>query len=166
MMLGLVLLFGVLGRLAMPGELKRSPRLTLVITLVAMGTVASISLLDYFDLNPEGAVVLLSIVILATMVDRIYRTLDSEGLESVIARLGWTLVQTVFLCLPVMQHEALGHLLVHRPETHLLTLAAVLIVANYHGRSLADYPSFRWMKWPAGHRKTGRSKPGEEGPAG
>lgn len=87
-LLGLVLLFGVLGRWALPAELKRTPRLTLVITLVALGTVASVSIMDYFALNPDGQVMLLSIVILATMVDRTYRTLDGEGLDSVINQPG------------------------------------------------------------------------------
>lgn len=153
MMLGLVLLFGVLGRLALPAHLKRSPRLTLVITLVALGSVASISLMEYFNWNPDGPVVLLSIVILSTMVDRIYKTLDTEGLESVLSRLGWTLVQAVFLCLPVMQYQALGHQLVLRPESHLLTLAAILLVAARQGAVLADHPRFRWMRWPASRRK-------------
>ena len=123
--LGMVLLFGVLGRSALPAKLRRQPRLTVVLILVIMGVIASISLMEYLGWKHDGRVVLLPVVIMAILVDLFYRALEKEGPASAFVRLGWTLMQ-VGLCLPVMQFNSLGHWLVAHPEAHLLTLAVAL----------------------------------------
>ncbi len=126
---GMVLLFVVLGRLALPARIQRQARLTVVLTLVIIGVIASISLMEYLGWKHDGKVVLLPVVITAILVDMFYRALEKEGPASAFSRLGWTLFQVV-LCLPVMQFNSLGHWLVAHPEAHLLTLAAALAMAG------------------------------------
>jgi transglutaminase-like putative cysteine protease len=146
--LAIVLLFGVLGRSAIPVKVRRPPRLTLVLSLVILGVAASLSLMDYLEWRHDGKVVVLPVVITAILVDLFYRSLDRDGPAHAIVMLGWTLLQVV-LCLPVMQHDSLGHWLVAHPETHLLTLAAAIVLASYRGRRLAEHPRFRWLNGPS-----------------
>lgn len=150
--LSLVLFFGVLGRSGMPGKIRRAPRLTIVISLVSLGIAISVSLMDFFEWNHDGQVVLLPIVILATLVDRIYTTLDEEGLSNAVVRLGWTLLLAL-ICLPVIQYEELGYFLVAYPELHLLTLAMVLVLSRYKGKRLVQVPGFLWLGWPSTRRR-------------
>jgi hypothetical protein len=142
-----VLLLGVGGRAAIPGELTRVPRLAVVLTLVALGIGASASLMDYFEIGFGGQLVLLPIVILASMVDRFYTLFDEKGLSTALIRLGWTLLLAA-LCIPIVQYEALGHVLVKYPELHLITIAAILGLALYRGRPLSQVPGFVWLDWP------------------
>lgn len=146
--LAIVLLFGVLGRAAIPVKVRRSPRLTLVLTLVILGVAASLSLMDYLEWRHDGKVVLLPVVITAILVDLFYRALDREGAANAMVMLGWMLLQVV-LCLPLMQYDSLGHWLVAHPETHLLTLAVAVALASYRGRRLAEHPRFRWLNGPS-----------------
>jgi hypothetical protein len=135
--MGIVLLFGVLGRSALPSRLSRQPRLTAVLILVILGVSASISLMDYLHWRHDGRVLLLPVVIMAILVDLFYKALEKEGPLNAVTRLGWTLAQ-VALCLPVMQFESLGHWLVAHPETHLLTLAITLLITTYRGQKLVS----------------------------
>jgi len=127
-----VMLFGVLGRSALPVKLRRQPRLTVVLILVIMSVSASISLMEYLQWEHDGKVILLPVVIMAILVDLFYRALEKEGPASALARLGWTLLQ-VGLCLPVMHFNSLGHWLVAHPEAHLLTLVATLALIATRG---------------------------------
>jgi hypothetical protein len=136
---------------------SRSTRLTLVLTLVILGVTVSLSLLDYLNWRHDGKVVLLPVVITAILVDMFYRSLDREGAASAFVKLGWTLLQ-VAICLPVMQYESLGHWLVAHPETHLLTLAAIMLLSGYRGPRLAAQPRFAWLNGPSD--RAGRHGPG------
>ncbi len=142
-----VLLLGVGGRAVIPGELTRVPRLAVVLTLVALGIGASASLMDYFEIGFGGQLVLLPIVILASMVDRFYTLFDEKGLSTALIRLGWTLLLAA-LCIPIVQYEALGHLLVRYPELHLITLAAILGLTLHSGRRFSQVPGLAWLNWP------------------
>ncbi len=142
-----VLLFGVVGRAAIPGELARVPRLAVVLTLVALGIGASASLMDYFEIGFGGQLVLLPVVILASLVDRFYTVFDENGLHTALVRLAWTLLLAA-LCIPIVQYEALGHAMVRYPELHLITLAAILALNLYNGRRLSQVTGFAWLNWP------------------
>lgn len=150
--LSLVLLFGIAGRSSMPVKIRRAPRLTIVFALVALGVSGSVSVMDLMGWNHDGQVVLLPIVILATLVDRIYTTIDDEGVTSAVVRLGWTLLLAM-LCLPIVRFQALGHYLVAHPEYHLLTLALVLVISSYKGRRLVDVRGFAWLGWPPARKR-------------
>ena len=152
MVLVIVLLLGVVGRAVIPSELTRVARLAVVLTLVALGIGASASVMEYFEVDFGGQLVLLPIVILASLVDRFYTVFDEKGLHTAVVRLAWTLVLTA-LCIPIVQYEALGHTMVRYPELHLVTLAAILAL-NLHGRRrLSQLPGLAWLNWPE-RRKT------------
>ena len=142
-----VLSLGVVGRAAIPGELSRVPRLSIVLTLVALGIAASASLMEYFELGFGGQLMLLPIVILASLVDRFYAVFDEKGLRTALYRLWWTLLLAI-LCMPIVQWETLGHALVRYPELHLITLATMLGLTLYGGRRVAQLPGFGWLNWP------------------
>ena len=146
-----VLLLGVIGRAAIPGELSRVPRLSIVLTLVALGIGASASLMEFFEIGFGGQLVLLPIVILASLVDRFYALFDEKGLRTALYRLGWTLLLAA-LCMPIVQWETLGHVIVRYPEIHLVTLAAMLGLTLYKGRRLSQLPGFAWLSWPQNTR--------------
>lgn len=148
----IVLLLGVVGRAVIPSELTRVARLAVVLTLVALGIGASASVMEYFEVDFGGQLVLLPIVILASLVDRFYTVFDEKGLHTAVVRLGWTLVLTA-LCIPIVQYEALGHVMVRYPELHLVTLAAILALNLYGRRRLSQLPGFAWLNWPE-RRKT------------
>jgi transglutaminase-like putative cysteine protease len=144
--LAVVLLLGVGGRAVIPGELSRVPRLSLVLTLVALGIGMSASFMDYFDIVMGGQLVLLPIVILASLVDRFYSLLDEKGLHTAIFRLAWTLLLAVF-CIPIIRYEELGHALIRYPELHLVTLAVILALTLYKRKRLSQLPGFSWLDW-------------------
>ena len=144
--LAVVLLLGVGGRAVIPGQLSRVPRLSLVLTLVALGIGVSASLMEYFDIAMGGQLVLLPIVILASMVDRFYSLLDDKGLHTAIFRLAWTLLLAV-LCIPIIRYEELGHALIRYPELHLVTLAVILALTLYKRKRLSQLPGFSWLDW-------------------
>jgi hypothetical protein len=81
------------------------------------------------------------------MVDRFYTLFDEKGLSTALIRLGWTLLLAA-LCIPIVQYEVLGHVLVKYPELHLITIAAILGLALYRGRPLSQVPGFVWLDWP------------------
>ena len=147
MVLCVVLVLGVIGRAAIPGELPRVPRLSVILTLVAFGIAASASLMDQFEIGFGGQLVLLPIVILASLVDRFYTVLDEKGLHTALYRLGWTLFLAI-ACMPIVQFESLGHVMVAYPELHLVTVAAMLGLSLYRGRRLSQLPGFAWLNWP------------------
>jgi len=150
--LAVVLVLGVIGRELIPGELDRVPRLSVVLTLVALGIGMSASLMDYFEIDFGGQLILLPIVILASMVDRFYAVFDEKGLHTALYRLGWTLLLAV-LCMPIVQFETLGHVMVRYPELHLITLAAILGLNLYNGRRISEFAGFAWLNWPANSKQ-------------
>lgn len=52
------------------------------------------------------------------------------------------------LCIPLVQLEELGPVLIRYPEMHLLTLAAMLSLVLYRGRRLTQLRAFSWLNWP------------------
>ena len=142
-------IIGLGGRTLMPGlNLPRTPRLAIVFTLVAISMTLGLSLLSFFDLAVVEAVVLLPIVVMATLVDRIYAVADESGPRVAMTRLVWTLVAGA-LCFLVFVNEGWGYWLVGHPEIHLFTIAAIIGIGRFRGRTLADFPAFVWLNEPA-----------------
>ncbi len=106
----IVAVLGLSGRHFIHGKLLRAPRLTIVFTLVAIAMTLGVSVLDYLNLNASGSVILLPIVILTSLVDRIYTTADDSGIHTAMVRLGWTIAVAI-VCLGILQMEWLGHLI-------------------------------------------------------
>lgn len=139
---GIIALFG---RATLPGlKLVRAPRLTIVFALVALAMALAISLMAYFDLLTGPQVVLLPIVILTSLVDRIYTVVDEQGLHAALVRLLWTGITAVG-CFFILTSSELGEWLVKYPEAHLVTIALVVAFAAYRGPKLARFPTLRWL---------------------
>ena len=136
--LAVMISFAVLGRRAFPRKLSRTPRLAIIFTLVALSMAIGVSLIDYYMPSPDGYAVLLPIVILTSLVDRFYNTLDDKGVSIASIRLFWTIIITI-ACLPLVHFKPLGHLLVRYPELHLLTLACILYITHYRGKTLSRF---------------------------
>ena len=135
---GVIVLFSLLGRKIFPRKMSRTPRLSIIFTLVAVSMAMGVSVIDYVTPSPDGYAVLLPIVILTSLIDRFFSTLDDKGVRIAYTRLLWTLIITL-ACLPLVQYRDLGYVLVNYPELHLLTLAAILFLGSYKGRTLVAW---------------------------
>lgn len=140
-----VSVFAFFGRYMLPGlKLGRAPRLTIVLTMVALSMSLAVSIMAYFGLLSDPGVVLLPIVILTALVDRIYTVVDEDGLHAAVMRLAWTAFVALG-CFFILTWEALGELLVHYPELHLTTIALIIILSHYAGPKLAHVPGLKWL---------------------
>lgn len=155
----LVTLIGIGGRALMPGlALSRVPRLAIVFTLVALSMALSVSVMDYYDLNPGGLVVLLPIVILTTLVDRIYSVADEIGITIALIRLKWTLA-IAFVVFLILLQEAWGQWILTYPEIHLITIALIILIGRYQGPSLSDSGYISWFVEPAKKKRKAPQAP-------
>jgi transglutaminase-like putative cysteine protease len=148
----IVVAMGISGRSAMPDKLTRVPRLAIMFTIVIMSMVLGVSLMEYFHINPGEHVILLPIVILTTLIDRFYSTVDDDGAYIAIKRLIWTILIS-FLCYPVLKLEMLSSLFLTYPEGHFITLSAILIISIYKGKQLSDFSIFYWIREPEKQKK-------------
>ena len=137
----------IAGRSLFPASITRIPRLAIIFTLVAMFMTLSASVMAYFDLGQGGKIVLLPIIILTSLVDHLYRTIEDRGVKIAMRRLAWTGL-IALLCLPVVQFESLGHFLVRYPELHFITLAFFLLISTYKGKTLLNLPFIRIFAEP------------------
>lgn len=141
----IVIVVGIAGRSLLPGlKLMKIPRLSMVFTVVAMTMAITVSLLDYLHFNPAGHVVLLPLVVLTTIIDRVYSVSDEDGVRIALQRLGWTLV-VALTCFLLFQWQPLGRLLVVYPELHFITLAMLLLLGLYNQKKLSDVPHFHFL---------------------
>ena len=146
-----VIALAVAGRSIFPTTLSRTPRLSIIFTLIAFILTLSVSVLNYFDIAQEGKVFLLPIIILTSLVDRFYSTIEENGLNIAMIRMGWTVIITLF-CLPVIQFETLGHLILNFPEIHFVTLALFLSLSLYKGKRLINIPYLKILAEPTPSR--------------
>lgn len=146
------------GRNVFPSTITRIPRLSIIFTLVAIILSMSVSVMFYFDLYEGGKVILLPVIILTTLIDRLYRTIDESGIQTGMRRLIWTMIITL-LCLPIIQFETLGHLIVQYPEIHLTTLAVFLLISTYKGKQLVHLPIVKLLAEPEKPKRKRKSKP-------
>jgi len=157
MIFSVVAILGLSGRHFIHGKLLRAPRLSIVFTLVAVAMTLGVSLLEYFNLSTSGHVVLLPIVILTTLVDRIYTTTDDNGIHTAMVRLGWTMAVAI-VCLGILQMEWLGHLILQYPESQLLTIALILLTSTYSGGKIINMLPLRWLDEPKSETKRSKSR--------
>ena len=157
----LVTLLGVVGRALLPDiGMSRVARLSIVFTLVAFLMALVVSMLSYYHPSLDTGIVLLPIVILTTLVDRVYTVTDEKGPRVALIRLGWTVLAAVLSVFVLMQ-EALGEWIVMYPEIHAITIAAIIILGRYNGPVIINQPGLKWLKEPVG-KKT-KKKGTEEG---
>ncbi len=141
----IVVVIGIGGRALLPGlKLMKVPRLSVVFTLVALTMAFSISVLDFVSAQPAGHLVLLPMVVLTTIVDRVYSVADENSKRVALLRLFWTIV-VALCCVLIFQWGRVGRLLLFYPEIHLITLAVLLLLGLYDGRKLTDISYFRFL---------------------
>ncbi len=128
------------GRPTFHREMSRTPRLSIIFTLVACSMIVGVSILDYLNIATDGQLVLLPIVIITSLLDRFFSTIESRGYHSAIIRLVWTLILTITV-LPVIHMQQLGLWLLRYPEAHLVTLALLLMMTYY------PMPSYKLPAW-------------------
>jgi len=118
------------------------PRLSVILTLVALLMVFGVSLLDYFDLTPSAQAVLLPMVILTMTVERFFLTSEEDGVRFACQLLFGTLAVGL-VCYGVLRWEAVGRLLLVYPEMHLFTVALLVMMGRYTGYRLNELLRFR-----------------------
>ncbi len=128
------------GRPTFRGGMSRIPRLSIIFTLVACSMIVGVSILDYFNLSTDGELILLPIVIITSLLDRLFTTIESRGYHSALVRLAWTLILTAAV-LPLVQLQSLGLWLLRYPEAHLITLSLILLI------SYSSLPSYKLPSW-------------------
>jgi hypothetical protein len=149
-----VTIIGVSGRALIPEKITRVPRLSIVLTIVAIAMTLSVSMMDYYNLNPSATVVLLPIIVMTSLVDRVYAIADEKGVAVSLYRLVWTCL-IAMLCYLVFSIDTLRQLLVQFPELHFFTLALILLCSAYNGKKLTLYtPS--WLREPK-HQKVSKT---------
>lgn len=94
-----------------------------------------VSILEFMNLNTEGHLILLPIVILTSLVDRFLLTLEKDGRFIAMYRLFWTSLIALGI-IPVLGLEWLGIQLLGYPELHLVTVALLLFMADYQGKKI------------------------------
>ena len=140
------------GRSVFPDTLTRIPRLSIIFTLIAVILTMSVSVLNYYDIDQGGKIILLPIIILTSLVDRFYRTIDDKGMTIALNRMAWTIF-IALLCLPVIQFQTLGNLLIEFPEAHFITLALFLWLSVYKGAKLIELPLLKVFAEPKSTQK-------------
>ena len=156
-------IIGLGGRSLIAEGFTRIPRLVIIFTLVAMSMAFAISLMDYLNMNPAANAVLLPIVILVTLVDRIYATQEERGMTVTVYRAAWTAV-VAFFCFLLFQIDWLKQLVLVNPEIHFFTLALVLIISSYSSTTIIDKPAFQLLREPT-KEKSNSAKSKEKEPS-
>jgi hypothetical protein len=144
----IVIIVGISGRGRISKyKLPRPSRLAILFTVVAITMGLGLSLIYFYKLAPEAHLALLPIVILATLIDRIYSVIDQYGYSVAMKRLFVT-VFIALLCMLIMQMDDVGEWLLRFPETHLVTIAVILLIGKYRGPRLTDKRPFRMFRNP------------------
>ncbi|MCW9013163.1 MAG: transglutaminase-like domain-containing protein [Gammaproteobacteria bacterium] len=143
LILVITLLLVYFGRPTFHQEMSRTPRLSIIFTLVATGMVIGVSILDYFSMATDGHLILLPIVIITSLIDRFFSAIETHGYHIAFVRLVWTFILTLAV-LPVLLLDWLGGWILRYPEFHILTLA-LLILVSYYPFGKHKFPS--WLRW-------------------
>gem|GEM_PF-5704528 len=130
-------LLAVTGRGFFPSKLSQGPRLAIIFTLIAIIISYSTAVIEQYYQSDDNSVILLPLIILTSLVDRFYRTQEESGLPTALRRLGWTVV-IALLCIPLLNFKPLGQFFILYPEAHLISLALMLLIAGYQGKTLME----------------------------
>ena len=153
-----VVVIGIGGRSLLPGlKLMRVPRLSIVFTLVAFIMTFTLSAMEYFNFTPAGHVVLLPLVVLTTIIDRVYTLADEDGMHTALLRLFWTIV-VALCCITIFRWQSFGRLLLIYPELHFSTLALMVLFGLYNAPRLMDIPSLQLLTEKRKDTKKGSRK--------
>lgn len=130
LILVITLMLVYFGRPTFHQEMSRTPRLSIIFTIVATSMVIGVSTLDYFSMATDGHLILLPLVIITSLIDRFFSAIENHGYHTAFIRLFWTFILMLFV-LPILQLRWLGSLILRYPEVHLITLSLLILVAYY-----------------------------------
>jgi hypothetical protein len=139
--IAVVATLGFLGLAALPKSLSRTPRLSVVFTLVALSMGAGVALLLHLGQGAESVIVLLPVVVLTGLVDGFYAVTYKSGLRFALKQLGWTALASM-VCFFLFAREDIGQWLVHHPEVHLATIGLMIWMGGYRSEQLARKKEF------------------------
>jgi hypothetical protein len=123
-------------------KLLMVPRLSVILTLVVSCIIFSVSVLDYYHLTPSVQAVLLPMVILTMTIERFYVTSEEDSFRFALQLMAGTVI-VGFCCYLVLRWETVGHVLLTHPESHLFTVAALVLLGRYTGYRLSELLRFR-----------------------
>ncbi len=136
LILVVVAIIGATGRSVLPMlYLTRTPRLTIVFTLVALAITLGSSIKDYLGIGSSEIIILLPTVVLTNLVDRFYTVADDDGIYNATRRLFWTILISIAVT-PIFMQQDWGQWLLVYPETHAFTIAVTIMLSQYKGRKL------------------------------
>ncbi|WP_146574715.1 7TM domain-containing protein [Botrimarina hoheduenensis] len=147
--LAVVLSAGFIGRTLIERlRLLMVPRLSIILTTIILCVVFGVSALDYLELTPSANAVLLPLVIVTTLIERIYVTIEEDGVTNA-GKLALGTVVVATCCFLLLGWEAVGRTLLVYPEIHLLTIAAFIAIGRYTGYRLVELWRFRDLVDPS-----------------
>jgi len=126
------------------------PRLSVILTLVALTIVLTVSTLFFFAWTPTDAV-LLPMVILTMTVERFYLTSEEDSPRIALQLLVNTVLVAV-CCYMVLRWQTVGRVLLVYPELHLITVAVLILLGRYSGYRLSELFRFRDLVPEAGEK--------------
>jgi transglutaminase-like putative cysteine protease len=145
-----VILLGLLTRKLLDGlRLLMVPRLSVILTLVAVCIAFAVSLMEYLELTKSSQAVLLPMVICTMTVERFFLTSEEDSVRFALQLLAGTVVVGA-CCYLVLRWQAIGQFLLSFPEVHLFTVAALVLLGRYTGYRLTELWRFRDFARPSG----------------
>jgi transglutaminase-like putative cysteine protease len=123
------------------------PRLSVILTLVALCMVFGVSVLDYFHLTPSAQAVLLPMVIMTMTVERFFLTMEEDSLRFAFQLLAGTLA-VACCCYLVLRWDAVGRWILIYPEFHFFTIAILIMLGRYSGYRLTELWRFSDLSGP------------------
>jgi hypothetical protein len=125
------------------------PRLSVILTLVAVCIAFAVSLMEYLELTKSSQAVLLPMVICTMTVERFFLTSEEDSVRFALQLLAGTVVVGA-CCYLVLRWQAIGQFLLSFPEVHLFTVAALVLLGRYTGYRLTELWRFRDFARPSG----------------
>jgi len=159
----IVVIIGVAGRSVIPQhEMGRDARLSMVFVMVTLTIIIAVAALVRFDFAVYDSISILPVVIVASMIDRIYAVIDQNGYPVALYRMMWTVVAAILSLFLLMQHE-IGDILLVYPELHALTMALIICLGMMREYCLKNCSWFKRIQLyheppvmkPARARKSG-----------
>jgi hypothetical protein len=123
-------------------KLLMVPRLSVILTLVALCIIFAVSLLDYIGVTPGAQAVLLPMVILTMTIERMSIGWEEAGPREALQQAGGSLLAASLAYL-VMTERQVQHLVFMFPELLLIVLAITLALGRYTGYRLTELGRFK-----------------------
>jgi len=124
-----------------------APRIAFILTCVVL-LMLGLMLLGNRIGFPAAGVGAFPFVIMTMIVERISVSLEEEGWENTVRRVGSTLL-AIYLTYAVIQAHGLQTIFLVFPEFLLLILGLLVLVGRYTGYRLTELARFRWLETPS-----------------